>query len=247
MIRPDHTTPRGLLIALGVMAGWAGMLLFLLTLRLDGPWLALVVPLAAVMTFLYTGLFITAHDAMHGLVAPRNRALNDAVGSVCTRAYALFSFRRLRREHQEHHRAPASGEDPDFHDGVHRGFWRWYLRFVFTYVTWKQIAGMAIVFNVLQHLLGVPAFHLTVFWVAPSILSTLQLFTFGTYLPHRELPGGYADQHRARSNDYPALLSFITCYHFGYHWEHHAYPSVPWWQLPVVRNEVLARSPRILR
>ena len=31
-------------------------------------------------TFFYTGIFITAHDAMHGLVSPSYRKLNDAIG-----------------------------------------------------------------------------------------------------------------------------------------------------------------------
>jgi beta-carotene ketolase (CrtW type) len=48
----------------------------------------------------------------------------------------------------------------------------------------------------------------------------------GTYRPHR-LPTGkngdtdYPDAHRARSNDMPTWLSLITCFHFGYHHEHH--------------------------
>ncbi|MBD3338449.1 MAG: beta-carotene ketolase, partial [Candidatus Lokiarchaeota archaeon] len=24
--------------------------------------------------------------------------------------------------------------------------------------------------------------------------------------------------------------------HFGYHWEHHEYPNIPWWRLPAVRS-----------
>jgi fatty acid desaturase len=31
-------------------------------------------------TFFYTGIFITAHDAMHGLVSPSYRKLNDVIG-----------------------------------------------------------------------------------------------------------------------------------------------------------------------
>ena len=47
---------------------------------------------------------------------------------------------------------------------------------------------------------------------------------------------GYNNSHRAQSNAYSTLCSFITCYHFGYHWEHHEYPCVPWWQLPTIRK-----------
>ncbi|MBU2045143.1 MAG: fatty acid desaturase, partial [Bacteroidetes bacterium] len=44
---------------------------------------------------LYTGLFITAHDAMHGTVAPKNKNLNNFLGQVCTVCYALFPFQKL--------------------------------------------------------------------------------------------------------------------------------------------------------
>lgn len=219
---------------------WAGWLALLLTREL-GPvhlplplvWVALwALPAIALQTFLHTGLFITAHDAMHGTVFPASRRVNDAIGSAAVLLYALFSFRKLHEKHGEHHGRPGEpGEDPDFHDGEHGGFWRWYAHFIANYVGLWQIVGMAVVFNVLEHLVGVPIENLLLFWVLPSLLSTLQLFYFGTYLPHRE-PHAPGDPHRARSNAYPAWLSFLTCYHFGYHSEHHEDPSVPWWRLP---------------
>jgi len=190
------------------------------------------------MTMLYTGLFITAHDAMHGAIAPASRALNDAVGAVAVLLYALFSYRRLVEKHRAHHRQPGvPGEDPDFHDGVHRGFLRWYLDFALGYVGVLQIAGMAVVFNVLSHVVAVPEPRLLLFWVVPALLSTVQLFTFGTYLPHRGKHDA-ADPHRTRSNEYPVWLSFLTCFHFGYHREHHENPHIPWWGLPAARRTV---------
>ncbi|NIP33402.1 MAG: beta-carotene ketolase, partial [Thermoplasmata archaeon] len=42
----------------------------------------LVPPAMLLMTFLYVGMFITAHDAMHGSVLPGARGLNRAVGTV---------------------------------------------------------------------------------------------------------------------------------------------------------------------
>ncbi|MBN1543355.1 fatty acid desaturase, partial [candidate division KSB1 bacterium] len=189
---------------------------------------------------LYTGLFITAHDAMHGGVAPGCYRLNRWIGWLAVRCYAFFSYSLLLSRHSDHHRYPASDKDPDYHDGRHRGFWSWYLRFMHTYLRVGQIVGMAIVFNVLLHLLGVPIGNLLLFWVAPALLSTVQLFYFGTYLPHREPPGGYDNPHRARSNDYPVWLSFLTCYHFGYHREHHEAPYVPWWRLSAQRQKSLS-------
>lgn len=220
---------KGLFSAFLIVCLWAGSLVFLLGAEFS-PWLLWGVPL---QTMLFTGLFITAHDAMHGTVFPPNRKLNDMIGTLCVWLYALFSFRKLLARHKEHHAHPGSDEDPDFHDGQHEGFWRWYARFVLHYVTWHQIVGMAIAFNVLEHLVGVSVVNLLVFWVLPSLLSTLQLFYFGTYLPHRGHPD---NPHHARSNAYSTFWSFLTCYHFGYHLEHHEHPWAPWWYLPRVYN-----------
>ena len=85
-------------------------------------------------------------------------------------------------------------------------------------------------------LLGAPTANTLLFWAVPSILSSLQLFAFGTYLPHRHEEEAFRDRHNARSNDYPRWLSLLTCFHFGYHHEHHAKPGTPWWRLPSIRG-----------
>lgn len=223
----------GAIIAFVVIGVWGAALIALLSAPIDVRWAPAAVVL---MTFLHTGLFITAHDAMHGTVVPGSPRANAAIGTLAVTLYALFSFRKLREKHAEHHGHPGhAGHDPDFHDGRHPSFWRWYLHFVRNYVGILQILGMAAVYNVLAHVVGVAERNLIAFWVAPALLSTLQLFYFGTYLPHRE-PHSADDPHRARSNEYPPWLSFITCYHFGYHREHHEKPGVPWWRLPGVRG-----------
>lgn len=228
----------GIFIAAGVIALWASSLIMLLQIELTRlPALALI-PAVLLQTFLYTGLFITAHDAMHGLVAPQQKRLNGFIGALCVLLYALFSFQRLKTEHRKHHAQPGSVHDPDYHDGEHAGFWRWYFHFMLTYVTWQQLAGMALAFNIMHHLLNLPIPNLLLFGVASALLSTLQLFYFGTYLPHREPKDGYRNEHRAESNNFSVFCSFVTCYHFGYHWEHHEYPYAPWWKLPAVRKRL---------
>ncbi len=238
--RPTHefadTRYAGMLIALFVIATWAISLvasLHIAVAKFPALGSIAVIPW---LTFLYTGLFITAHDGMHGLIAPEHKRLNHFIGALCVLLYALFSFQRLKTEHRKHHAQPGSEKDPDYHDGEHGGFWRWYFHFMLTYVTWQQLVGMALAFNLMHHLLNIPISNLLFFWVAPSLLSTLQLFYFGTYLPHRKPKGGYRNEHRAESNNFSVLWSFVTCYHFGYHWEHHEYPYVPWWRLPAVRK-----------
>jgi len=225
---------KGLAIALTVLSLWTLSLVGLLVMPISVPLILLGIPL---QTFLYTGLFITAHDAMHGTVTPRAPRLNAAIGAISVGLYALFSYRKLRASHMRHHAHPGDpGQDPDFHDGKASGFWAWYVHFLLGYVTVWQILGMALVFNLLQHVVGLPVGNLILFWVVPALLSTFQLFYFGTYLPHC---GVHTNRHNARSNAYGTFVSFLTCYHFGYHHEHHECPWVPWWRLPTVRRAAL--------
>lgn len=234
LVKQDNTI--GIFTALAVLLLWALNLIYLLQIDLE-PWKWQIVPLFFLQILLYTGLFITAHDAMHGLVSHQYRRLNDIIGQVALSLFALFSLKKMLPKHRDHHAYPATEDDPDFHDDKHRSLPLWFFKFFKGYASWIQIAGMAIVYNILHHILGVAQINLILFWLIPSLLSSFQLFYFGTYLPHRETEAGYPDEHRARSNDYPAWLSFLTCYHFGYHHEHHLYPWVPWWKLPRVRKE----------
>ena len=231
---------KGLAAAAAVITLWVALLVLLLTVALDDFPLWLVPPAMLLMTFLYVGMFITAHDAMHGSVLPGRDRANRVVGTSFVTLYALFSYGRLFEKHWEHHRHPGTGEDPDYHDGVRKGPVPWYGRFMSNYLRAPQLVGMAVVFNVLWLLLGLDLLNILLFWIAPSFASTFQLFYFGTYLPHREPPGGYTNVHRATSSDYSPPVSFLTCYHFGYHLEHHMFPGVPWWRLPGVRRKLVA-------
>lgn len=235
---------RGPAVAAAVIGAWGTSLSALLTLGTGGVHPALWLPAILLQTFLHTGLFITAHDAMHGSVTRDHPRLNDAVGRLATLLYALFSYQKLRSKHADHHHTPVTGSDPDYHDADHERFWAWYLGFLREYVGVWQIVGMALVFNLLHHGLGVGLGALNLFWVLPSLLSTLQLFYFGTYLPHRHDDEAFVDEHRATSNDFSPLVSFLTCYHFGYHHEHHRHPGVPWWRLPAVRAGDSADPPQ---
>jgi len=226
----------GLTAGVTIMGLWVAGLVVFLRFDLSVVPVYVVIPAILVQTFLYVGLFITAHDAMHGVVFPQNLRLNNFIGSLAVVLYALFSYRKLHTKHWEHHKYPASEKDPDYHDGKHPGYFSWYFKFMIGYLSWWQILGMAVIFNFMHLILNVPVPNLILFWALPAIASTWQLFFFGTFLPHREPAGGYTNRHNSASNDYQVFLSFITCYHFGYHLEHHEFPYVQWWKLPKVRR-----------
>ena len=180
-----------------------------------------------IQTHLFTGLFITAHDAMHGSVAPNHPKLNHAIGKLCTTLFLFNSYRILRPKHYKHHRHVGTAQDPDYHKG-NPGFFSWYIDFLKEYITWKQLLLAAITFNLAQFVF--PQLNLILYWVIPSILSTFQLFYFGTYVPHK---GEHdADNvHKSRSQPLNHLKAFFSCYFFGYHYEHHDTPRTPWWRL----------------
>src|SRR5438105_1424960 len=51
------------------------------------------VALILLQAWLSTGLFIVAHDCMHGSFAPGRPRLNAAIGTLCLGAYAGLSYR----------------------------------------------------------------------------------------------------------------------------------------------------------
>jgi beta-carotene/zeaxanthin 4-ketolase len=181
-------------------------------------------------TWLYTGLFITAHDAMHGSIH-QLPPLNRSIGQLCLWLYAGFDYSQLLAKHQLHHQYPASDLDPDFHDGKTAHFWGWYGHFVWEHISWRQLINLVVIFGIYAIICQCSIVNILLFWILPSLLSSLQLFYFGTFLPHREPEGGYINRHRATTIKRSSFWSLITCYHFGYHYEHHNSPQTPWWRL----------------
>lgn len=224
----------GMSLALGtaILGGWlllhvVGIFFYALP---GSPWL--VAGVILVQTWLSAGLFIVMHDCIHGSFAPGRPRLNRAVGTLCAALYACFSYRRLETNHFRHHRHPGTEEDPDFDARDPRAFLRWYVHFFGGYYTHAQIGRITLV--ALAYIaLGANLLNIVVFWAIPALLSSVQLFLFGTWLPHRHDGEDFADHHNARSNDFGWLASLISCFHFGgFHHEHHLHPATPWWALP---------------
>lgn len=217
----------GVFIALGVITFWLCGVFFLMRINIDytSPFIYLLV---LVQMHLYTGLFITAHDAMHGTILPGNKKVNLVFGQICTALYAAFPLKKLKAKHFKHHQFVHTQQDPDYNEG---NFVAWYFSFIKQYLSVWQIVFMAILFNVLK--IYIPEQNLLLFWVLPSLLSTLQLFYFGTYIPHK---GEHNNIYQSKSQAKNHLFAFFSCYFFGYHFEHHHSPSTPWWQLWQVKE-----------
>lgn len=211
----------GILIALLVLGSWLASIILLMQWPIN--WAnPLFYVFVLIQMHLYTGLFITAHDAMHGTISA-NKTINNVIGYTATLFYAVFWYPQLYTKHHKHHSHVHSDDDPDYHRG---SFFAWYFTFIRNYLSIWQIVVMAVLFNILK--LWIPQANLLLFWVVPSLLSTLQLFYFGTYLPHK---GQHNNKHQSRSLPKNHVWAFISCYFFGYHYEHHDSPGTPWWLL----------------
>ena len=222
----------GIFWALLIIGCWFLNLYIGITLELSfsNPWVYVLILL---QTHLYTGLFITSHDSIHGVVSTQYPKINDALGKFCTILFAFNQYGKLKAKHHMHHKHVNTENDPDVHQG---NFFIWWFKFMWQYVTWQQVLAMAITYNLLK--LWFPMWNLILMWELPAILSTLQLFYFGTYLPHR---GTHEEDNvqQSRSQSKNHVWAFISCYFFGYHYEHHAYPYLPWWKLPLAKEKTL--------
>jgi beta-carotene/zeaxanthin 4-ketolase len=232
----EKNTTKGILIAASLIILWLGSLYYsLFCIPIINSFFT-VISFISINTLLFTGLFITAHDAMHGLVAPASPKVNRFIGCLCTSLYGLLSYARLLDDHQLHHAHSGTKSDPDFYPN--KGVGVWYVSFLYHYITIKQLIGMAVIYNVLTYYGNVSPAQALIFWALPAVLSSMQLFYFGTYLPHTphnknaSINKNFVDRHNARSLPYNKFFSFLSCFNFGAcHLQHHRYPSVPWWQL----------------
>ncbi|MFN9548086.1 MAG: fatty acid desaturase [Cyanobacteriota bacterium] len=238
-------TRRGLGLAAGIGLGWLASWVLLLPTSLSHQPIGLVGLAIALRTLLQTGLFIVAHDAMHGTLWPSRPTASRRIGQLALLLYAALPYEPCRVNHALHHRHAGTAADPDHH-GVGRGsFVHWYGRFMTAYLSpvqltalvssWLALAALAAPFSTS------PVSNVLLYGALPALLSSLQLFLVGTFLPHRHgsldssVEGG---GHEPRSLNLPVWLSLLSCYHFGYHWEHHAFPHLAWHELPAAQRRI---------
>lgn len=258
----------GILLAACIFAVWLGVHLwamFVLTIDARNVW---TVPfIFALQCWLSVGMFIVAHDGMHGSLSPKLRELGQVVGAVMLFLYAGFGWRKMRDAHFQHHKHTGTARDPDYNADNPHDFWPWYTLFLKRYFGWMSMVWVWSVVLTYYFILRVPPQNIALLYGFPAIASSLQLFYFGTYRPHRierenaagknkdtfadadfsseRLAGAhstdahFADAHRSRTNDYGVIASLFTCFHFGYHHEHHLSPGVPWWGLPARHKQYL--------
>ncbi|MGB5240481.1 MAG: fatty acid desaturase [Prochlorococcaceae cyanobacterium] len=236
---PAPATGKGLLLAGLILLAWILSLVVLLPAD-PGHWpLPLLLLAIGIRSVLHTGLFIVGHDAMHGLLIPGRPRLNHRLGQWALGLYAGLPYDACRANHLRHHQAPGTATDPDHQPHQGSGVLRWYLHFMASYLSAGQmlrlLGGWALLILVAAPSGTIAPLSVLLICTLPLLISSLQLFVFGTYLPHRQSEGE-SHGHQARSLELPVWLSLLACFHFGYHWEHHEFPSMAWFQLPGMRR-----------
>lgn len=251
----DPTAPEmmrrtrvGVGLAVAVIAAWAVLhLLAVFTFPVAADSALVAIAAVAVLSWLTVGLFIIAHDAIHGSLAPGRPGVNAFFGWLTMSLYAGFHYRRFEAAHHAHHDHSGTEGDPDFDAAHPRQFWPWYWTFMTRHFSWRPFLVINAVVWTYYLVFGASIPNILVYYATPAILSSLQLFFFGTYLPHRHAnaAGGdaFPDRHRTRTTDFGFIGSLFSCYHFGYHHEHHLFPYEPWWRLPARRRDRVRELP----
>ncbi len=233
---PDRTVQGavGLLLAVLIAGSWLGIHFYaMFVFELTWSDLPFAVAMAVTQCWLSVGVFIICHDAMHGNLLPNHQKASAAVATVLLFLYAGFRWRSLRDAHFTHHKLSGHAGDPDFDEDHSSSFFVWYWTFFKRYFGWQSLLFVHAVVGVYWLVIGVPMVQIVLLYGAPALLSSLQLFYFGTFRPHYQSAAKpFVDRHNARSNQFGTLASLLTCFHFGYHLEHHRRPDVPWWALP---------------
>lgn len=223
----------GIVISFLIFVIWGGHLYYILRFVEVDYTSAMFYLHIVLQAYFYTGLFITSHDAMHGSIS-KNKTVNRYIGTVGASLFAGLSYKKLLKNHFAHHHHPGDEHDPDFSE-TSQNFFIWWFVFLKRYLSIIQLVIMAVMFNLLK--IWFDEFSIWFFWVLPAILSTFQLFYFGTFLPHRRPHADKMKPHNARTQKANHLWAMLSCYFFGYHYEHHENPHIPWWKLYKTKNK----------
>lgn len=170
-----------------------------------------------ILIWQYVGLFIISHDLHHN----KNRTnYQNLLGRLSLLFYGGFFLEDFSEKHEMHHKYPGQFKDPDFYDG---NVILWYLNFMVQYINLKQVLTQLIFYNVLKYF-QIENEQMILFWLLPSVLASIQLFFYGTYMVHEK-------NGIIKNSKLPKWLITLTSYNFGNHVNHHKNPELPWFDL----------------
>lgn len=141
------------------------------------------------LTEMYTGVFITMHDCLHGSFF-FNRTVCSIYGHLCASVFMYNDYETVKRNHLLHHRyAGILGIDPDFYIPGTGGpkYIPWFFTFMKQYLSWPMFGFIGGTYWIVVIATNGNFLAPIAFYFVPAILSSILLFTFGTYLPHQPI------------------------------------------------------------
>lgn len=218
-------------------------------------------PLAWVLGIFVVGtrqqaLGIIAHDGVHRLIS-RDRRVNDLVAQIFCYWPMGADLRGNRPMHLNHHRHLGTSQDPElayYRSGaphwdapISRGRLLWQLTSACFGANWREIfrirqamppdvlSGKLMPLVVNAAFVGIcaatGAWWAAALWYLSTCTTMVAAWTFRTWIEHL----GSATTHRVHL---PAWLRFwMTPHGCWMHWEHHAHPAVPYYNLARVRAQ----------
>lgn len=250
-VRIAWILPKPAIVGGSLALNWLWIAVGIWLAKLGALWAVLLS--LCVLGVLQHRMALQGHEAAHFLLS-RNRRLNEILGNILCMYPIGTTIAAYRRWHFVHHRALGSEEDSE---RAFKGGWKYTLP-----LTPRRLGvlfagdligmGSAEVLR-LQWILrprGWDALGLAMFWVLAVLvcwaldalwiipLWVLALFTsFWAAFRIRAVSehAGVAGTHRFHAPLWARYVFFP--YHTWMHDEHHRCPSVPWWNLPLVRGD----------
>jgi fatty acid desaturase len=203
-------------------------------------------------------LEILMHDAAHFTLS-RNRQLNDFLGYTLVSIPLGASLSGYRKFHLEHHRHQGTERDPEIHYQSARPRWARPLnpaRLRYLFLT--DLIGFGLV-DIMHGLKGIRpqkkfepilngiflasvlylswkmnALVIVPFWLLAGATSHWALFRLRTFTEH----AGVDLTPRFKASPFYRYILFPHNTHM--HHEHHAFPTVPLWNLPKLRENLVS-------
>lgn len=213
-------------------------------------------------------LSILMHEGAHYRLL-KNRVANDFVAELLTAWPMNISMRNYREHHFPHHRAPNTPDDPDWELRSEDESWEFPktkrglafmflldflgLRFVDQYRSFGRYAfphkrkrdwidlvrqgfNVTLVVGLTYTGLWIPYLLL---WIVPTLTWLKVALRMRTIAEHYALD--YGHMYRQTRTTYANWIErvLISPHNIGYHLDHHLYPSVPFYNLPALHQELL--------
>lgn len=208
-----------------------------------------------------------AHEAVHYLLV-KNKKWNDTIAELFITWPLFYSFKNYRKYHLLHHNYLSTEKDPDvqghqqypeFQFPISRSWMVWILikdmlginyliyhvPMLFSGAFWKQLfSSFNGVMMIYYAIIGAIIFyfnlemHFLIYWFIPFITWLRVIQRVRTIAEHN------AVSSQALIGTRTTLTTFVDVIFFGpkntnFHTEHHLYPSVPFYNLPILHQELM--------